>query len=48
MLLAAVKGEGIFTLYAISTPVQIIFALMITSYVADLVKHGVMIHGYGR
>ena len=48
MLLAAVKGEGISTLYAISTPVQIIFALMITSYVADLVKHGVMIHGYGR
>ena len=31
-----------------NTPVQIIFGLMVVSYVADLVKHGVMIHGYGR
>ncbi len=29
-------------------PVQIIFALMVVSYIADLVKHAVMIHGYGR
>ena len=31
-----------------SSPVEIIFGLIVTSYVADLVKHGVMIHGYGR
>lgn len=30
------------------TPVQIIFSLMVVSYVADLSKHAVMIHGYGR
>lgn len=30
------------------TSVQIIFALMVVSYVADLAKHAVMIHGYGR
>jgi hypothetical protein len=30
------------------TTVQIIFALMVVSYVADLAKHAVMIHGYGR
>ncbi len=48
MFLAAISGEGVPNFYTISTPVQIIFALMVTSYVADLVKHGVMIHGYGR
>ena len=31
-----------------STPVQIIFGLIVTSYVADLTKHAVMLHGYGR
>jgi hypothetical protein len=31
-----------------SNPVEIIFGLIVTSYVADLVKHAVMIHGYGR
>ncbi len=30
------------------TPVQIIFFLIVFSYIADLVKHGVMIYGYGR
>jgi len=34
--------------FPMNTPVQIIFALMVVSYVADLVKHGVMVHGYGR
>jgi len=31
-----------------SSPVQIIFGLIVASYIADLVKHAVMIHGYGR
>jgi len=31
-----------------SSPVQIIFGLIVTSYIADLTKHAVMIHGYGR
>lgn len=30
------------------SPVQIIFSLIVASYIADLVKHAVMIHGYGR
>ena len=30
------------------SPVQIIFGLIVASYIADLVKHAVMIHGYGR
>ena len=32
----------------VMTTVQIIFALMVVSYVADLTKHAVMIYGYGR
>ena len=28
--------------------VEIIFGLMVVSYIADLVKHAVMLHGYGR
>ena len=28
--------------------VEIIFGLMVVSYIADLAKHAVMLHGYGR
>lgn len=31
-----------------SNPVEIIFGLIVTSYVADLTKHAVMLYGYGR
>ena len=48
MLLSAAVDEGYNFLIAFSSPVQIIFGLMVASYVADLVKHAVMIHGYGR
>ena len=48
MLLSAAVDEGYNFLIAFSSPVQIIFGLMVASYVADLVKHVVMIHGYGR
>lgn len=48
MLLSAGFGEDYQAPIAFSSPVQIIFGLIVTSYVADLVKHAVMIHGYGR
>ncbi len=32
----------------LSTPVQIIFGLIVVSYIADLMKHAVMLYGYGR
>lgn len=48
MLLSAANGEDYRALISFSTPVQIIFGLIVTSYVADLTKHAVMIHGYGR
>ena len=32
--------------YRMETPVQIIYYIMIVSYIADLIKHGVMIHAY--
>ena len=48
MLLSAAVDEGYNFLIAFSSPVQIIFGLMVASYVADLVKHAVMIHGYDR
>lgn len=48
MLLSAAVDEGYNFLIAFSSPVQIIFGLMVASYVADLAKHAVMIHGYGR
>lgn len=48
MLLSAAVDEGYNFLIAFSSPVQIIFGLMVASYVADLVKHAVMINGYGR
>jgi len=48
MLMSAAIGEDYQAVISFSSPVQIIFGLIVTSYVADLVKHGVMIHGYGR
>lgn len=48
ILMSAAVDEGYKSLIAFSSPVQIIFGLMVVSYVADLVKHAVMIHGYGR
>jgi len=32
--------------FSIQTPVEIIFALLVVSYIASLVKHGVMIMAY--
>lgn len=32
--------------YHMETPVQIIYYILIASYIADLIKHGVMIHAY--
>ena len=48
MLMSGAIGEDYQALIAFSSPVQIIFGLIVISYVADLVKHAVMIHGYGR
>ena len=48
MLMNSAVDEGYYALITFSSPVQIIFGLIVTSYVADLVKHAVMIHGYGR
>jgi len=48
MLLSASFGDDYIAPIQFSTPVQVIFGLIVTSYVADLVKHGVMIYGYGR
>ena len=48
MLMSSAFGADYQAPIQFSSPVQIIFGLIVTSYVADLVKHGVMIHGYGR
>ncbi|MEP4051819.1 MAG: hypothetical protein ABJN22_06215 [Litorimonas sp.] len=48
MLMSGAIGEDYQAPIQFSNPVQIIFGLIVTSYVADLVKHAVMIHGYGR
>jgi len=48
MVLSGTFGEDYYAPITFSTPVQVIFGLIVTSYVADLVKHAVMIHGYGR
>jgi len=48
ILLTAGVNEHYVAPITFSTPVQIIFGLIVTSYVADLTKHAVMIHGYGR
>jgi len=48
MLMGATFGADYQAPIQFSTPVQIIFGLMVFSYVADLTKHAVMIHGYGR
>lgn len=48
MLMSGAFGTDYQAPIQFSSPVQIIFGLIVTSYVADLVKHGVMIHGYGR
>lgn len=41
-------GESYVPPFSIQTPVEIIFALLVVSYVADLVKHGLMILAYRR
>lgn len=48
MLMSAAIGADYQAPIQFSSPVQIIFGLIVTSYVADLVKHAVMLHGYGR
>lgn len=48
MLMNAAIGGDYQAPIQFSTPVQIIFGLIVTSYVADLTKHAVMLHGYGR
>jgi len=48
MLMSETFGADYIAPITFSTPVQIIFGLIVTSYVADLTKHAVMIHGYGR
>lgn len=48
MLMSGVLGDDYQAPITFATPVQIIFGLIVTSYVADLTKHAVMIHGYGR
>ena len=39
-------GKDYTPTFSIRTPVEIIFALMMVSYAADLIKHGVMIRAY--
>jgi len=46
MFMHAVIGEGYTPPISVKTPVEIIFWLMVVSYVADLVKHGIMILAY--
>lgn len=48
ILLSAGFDDSLRPSVMFETPVQIIFSLIVVSYIADLVKHGVMIHGYGR
>ena len=48
ILMSAAVGEDYQSRILLSSPVDIIFGLMVISYVADLTKHAVMIHGYGR
>jgi len=48
MLMSGALGEDYQADIQFSTPVQVIFGMMVFSYLADLTKHAVMIHGYGR
>lgn len=48
MLMSSAFGADYQAPIQFSSPVQIVFGLIVTSYVADLVKHAVMINGYGR
>jgi len=48
MLLNNSVDHGHNMIFAISTPVQVVFGLIVTLYIADIVKHAVMVHGYGR
>lgn len=48
MLMGHMFGTDYQAPFQFSSPVQIIFGLIVASYIADLVKHAVMIHGYGR
>ena len=48
MLLSGKFGMDYQAPIRFSNPVEIIFGLIVTSYVADLTKHAVMLHGYGR
>ena len=46
--MTAAFGEDYQAPLNFETPVQIIFYLMVISYIADLVKHVVIIYRYGR
>jgi len=48
ILMSSVFGEDHQAALSFSSHVEIIFGLMVVSYIADLVKHVVMLHGYGR
>ena len=48
MVLSARFGSDYLAPITFSNPVEFIFGLIVTTYVADLTKHAVMIHGYGR
>ena len=48
ILWGAIWGEGGRVTLTFTSHVEIIFGLMVVSYIADLVKHAVMLHGYGR
>lgn len=46
MLLQSGVGADYTPAFSLEKPAEIIFALLVISYVADLVKHGIMIHAY--
>ena len=48
IIMTGAFGDDYQAPFVFETPVQIVFALIMISYIADLVKHGVMIYGYGR
>ena len=48
ILMTAAFGEDYQAPLNFETPVQIVFYLMVISYIADLVKHVVIIYRYGR
>ncbi len=48
ILMTGIFGDDYIAPLNFETPVQIIFALVMISYIADLVKHAVIIYRYGH